>query len=186
MKSISHIRISLGLLILPLLLTMAPVRAAAQTSSSDEISLLLTEARSLAVQAEDDAATLEAYSRSKLTWQSHASRLEQIKEHVNALGKVDRQLNDMRGFGSSWQQKAIAEVHPLLEQTANELTYTINHLTESRSQIHMMPYKNHANDLYDHASRTAELISDYVEYERAKAKADYLQQKLQLATASQG
>ena len=173
-------RISSGLAALALLLIMGPSSVVAQKSDSKEISRLLVEAKDHAVLAEDDAATLEDFTRSKLSWRTHGSKLTEIKDHVNALGVVSKQLNDLREQGSTWQQKAIEQIDPLLRDMASHLTATINHLNENQSRVHMKPYSDYAEANHEVASRMAELVKDFVEYDKATSKAESLESKLEL------
>ena len=154
----------------------------AQSPDSEEISNLLTQAKSHAVQAEDDAATLDSYTRSKLGWRSHATKLDEIKEHVNALGKVSKELVDQRAIGSPWQQKAVDQIDPLLREMANVLTVTIKHLKENQSQVHMSEYREYAHANYEVANKLAGMIRDFVEYDEAQSRADALEAKLGLPT----
>jgi hypothetical protein len=55
-----------------LIVAMAPSTISAQSGDSERIADLLLEARSHAMLADDDASTLESYSRSNLQWKSHA------------------------------------------------------------------------------------------------------------------
>jgi Tfp pilus assembly protein FimT len=68
----------------------------AQTADSETISNLLKQARGHAVLAEKDAEILESYTRSHATWQSHGAQLNRIKEHVNELGQLNKQLSVAR------------------------------------------------------------------------------------------
>jgi hypothetical protein len=180
MKSRWMFRISGGLATLALLLAIGSPFMAAQTTDSAAISKLLSEAKSDAVLAEDHAATLESYTHSQLAWQTHASALESMKEHVNNLGKVVKQLNDLRAEGSPWQQEAIDRINPLLRNMADQLTATINHLNDNKGRIQMQAYRDYTHANYDLAARTATVISDFMEYGKAKATAESLEQKLEL------
>lgn len=155
----------------------------AQATDSEEISKLLVEAKSHAVQAEDDAAELYAYTRSKLSWGSHGFRLEQMREHVNALGTVSKQLTDLRQQGSPWQQKAIDQIDPLLREMASALTATINHLNKNQSRIHTQAYSDYVQASYNLAKKTAGMIQDFVEYDQAQSKAASLEANLNLAAS---
>jgi hypothetical protein len=165
-----------------LLLLSSPV-IKAQTADSEEISKLLTEAEDHATLAADDAATLESYTRSTVSWQSHSAKLAEIADHVNALGKVNKQLNDLSSQGSPWQQKAIGQIDSLLRDMAAQLTATIDHLKNNQSRIHMQPYRDYAHASYERASQTAHVISDFVEYDKASSRAEALEQKLELSEA---
>src|SRR5450631_1539208 len=98
----------------------------AQTADSAQISNLLSQAKSHAVLAEDDAVKLESYTRSKVSWKQHAGQLQRIKGHVNELGQLNKQLADSRSEGSPWQQEAVDQVDVRLQEMADLLTDTIN------------------------------------------------------------
>jgi hypothetical protein len=153
----------------------------AQSADSEEISRLLTEAQHYATQATDDAATLESYTRSTASWQSHSVRLAEMADHVNAMGKVNKQLSDLSSQGSPWQQKAISQIDSLLRDTAAQLTATINHLKDNQSKIHLQPYRDYVASTYERANKTAQMIRDFVEYDKATSKAEALEQKLELS-----
>jgi len=184
MKLRSILRTSGGLAAsLALLLFFASPVLKAQTADSEEISKLLTEAEDHAVLAADDAATLESYTRSSASWQIHSVKLAEIADHVNALGRVNKQLNDLSSQGSPWQQKAIGQIDSLLRDTAAQLTATHNHLRDNQSKIHQQPYIDYAHGSYERASKTAQMISAFVEYDKATSKVDALEEKLQMSEA---
>lgn len=187
MKPQSPARILGVLALFAFLLTPSARLAFAQAADSEEISQLLSQAKSHAVLAADDAATLESYTHSKLSWQSHNAKLTEIAEHVNALGKVDKELQDNYALGSPWQQQSITQIHSLLVDMTAQITATIKHLSENQSRIHLQPYRDYAHASYERASRTAEVIRDFVEYDKAKSTAEALEQKLELpASVSAG
>jgi hypothetical protein len=156
-------------------------RISAQTLESEQISQLLVEARSHALEAEDDAAKLDAYARSRLSWKAHGNQLEAMKVHVNELGKIAGELNVLAPQGSRWQQQAIQQVMPLLKEMAGNLNNAIEHLNENQSQVHMQPFRDYARTNYGLAKRTADLIRDLVDYDEAKSRAESLEQKRELA-----
>ena len=137
MKFGSIFRISSGVAVLALLIAMTAPSAAAQTSDSAKVSNLLAQAESHATLLKNDAATLQSFTRSGVSWQSHAGQLEVMKTHVNNLGKVEEQLRDARSEGAPWQQEAIDQINPLLQDMADHLTATINHLNENQGQVHV-------------------------------------------------
>lgn len=152
----------------------------AQTADSEQISNLLSQAKRHAVLAEHDAATLESYTRSKVSRQLHAKQLQRIKEHVNELGELNKQLNDSRAEGSPWQQTAIDQVDLRLREMANLLTVTINHLNDNPSQVHMQAFQDYVKANCELTSRIAKMIDDFVDYDEAKSRAESLEQKLEL------
>ena len=186
MKIQSMLRNFGGALALTLVLAMASPATWAQSGDSEEISNLLSQAKSHAALADDDAGKLESYTRSKLNWRSHADKLDRIKQHVNELLKIDKQLNDLRAQGSPWQQTAIDQIDVHMKELAALLTTTINHLNDNKSQIHMQAYREYAEGNHDLTARISAMINDYVDYDKAKSKAELLEQKLELPTVGEG
>ena len=121
---------------LALIFTVGSRMMPAQSPDSEAVSKLLVQAKSEAVLVEDDAALLDSFTRSKVGWQSHAGKLNEIAEHINALGKLNKDLAEQRALGSPWQQKAIDQIDPLLREMADQLTTTIKHLNENPSRVH--------------------------------------------------
>jgi hypothetical protein len=158
----------------------------AQTADSGQISDLLKQAKSHAVLAEDDAATLESYTGSKMSWQSHAWQLERIREHVNELGHLNKQLSDLRAEGSPWQQQAIDQIDPRLREMADLLTATIEHLNDNQNRVQMQPFRDYVKANAELTSKLARMISDFVDYDEAKSKAESLEQKLDLPAVASG
>jgi hypothetical protein len=162
------------------MLLCLPVLANAQTNDSRAITELLKEAETHALLAQDDAETLESYTRSKVSWKSHSDRLAEIKEHANNLIVEFNKLSSMRAEGSLWQQEAIDHVSPLLQEMANHLTTTINHLNDNQNTVHMPPFSDYARANREMMTATSKLISDYVHYGESKAKAASLENNLGL------
>lgn len=164
-----------------LMLAMSSGILQAQTADSEQISKLLTEAKSHAFDAEHDANLLDTYTRSKIAWEHHALKLDQMRDHVNALGRVNKQLADLRDQGSPWQQKAIDQIDPLLREMADNLTNTIKHLNQNSSHVHMQPYRDYVHANFTLASQIAGMIRDFVDYDEAKSEADAFEAKVELA-----
>jgi light-regulated signal transduction histidine kinase (bacteriophytochrome) len=115
-----------------------------------------------------------------VSWQLHAEQLQRIREHVNELGQLNKQLSDSRAERSPWQQTAIDQVDLRLREMADLLTVTINHLNDNPSQVHMQAYRDYVKANCELTSRIAEMIDDFVDYDEAKSKAESLEQKLEL------
>ena len=155
----------------------------AQSQDSEAVSKLLVQAKREAVLAEHDADLLHSFTMSKLNWQSHADKLTEIADHINALGKLNKDLADQRALGSAWQQKAVDQIDPLLRQMADQLTATIKHLKENTSRVNLPAYREYAHANYELASKTAGMIRDFVDYDEAQSRAESLEAKLELSTS---
>lgn len=158
--------------------------AGAQNPDSTRVNDLLQQAREHAAQANLNAEKLDGYTRSKLSWQSHAFELNRMKENVNDLGRDVADLTAAREEGSPWQREAIDDIDPLLRSMAGHLSSMITHLSDNKNQIHLPPYKEYARANYEYSERLLRMIRDYVDYAEAKARAAELEQKLQIPATS--
>ena len=74
-------------------IVLAPaLRAAEIPGDSKEVSDLLSQAKTQAIQLKNDAADMEAFTRSNLSWQSHALKITEIKQDVNKVGETVAKL----------------------------------------------------------------------------------------------
>lgn len=163
---------------------MAAPFLAAQNPDSARINDLLQQAKEHAAQANLNAEKLDGYTRSRLSWQSHAAELNRMTENINELGKDVAALAAARDEGSPWQQEAIDDIDPLLRSMADHLGSMITHLADHQNQVHLQPYKDYAKANYELSDKLLRMIRDYVDYSQAKAKSAELEQKLQLAPGS--
>jgi hypothetical protein len=147
---------------------------------SDEITGLLSQARTQAWQAAQDADTLQSYTMSPMAWESHAAQLRLIQDRVNALAKTTQQLNDMRAQGSPWQQTAIDRINPLLRDMDEALATTITALNDRPERVNMPAYREFAHANYDVCESAATVISDFVAYGKSKGTSVSLREKLDL------
>lgn len=178
-------RILTGITAFGLVLLIASPQVFAQKADSEQINDLLTKAKTYALRAADDSATLESFTRSSMDFRSHAVKLNQIKENFNEVGKLAKQMSDASSEGSAWQQEAVREIYPVLQSMADNLTSCIEHLNKNQSQVNMPSYQDYVHANYEYASRTSEMINDFVDYQRAKARSLDLEQKLELPGGSQ-
>lgn len=162
---------------------ISPTAKAADTpvGDSEEVSRLLSDVKAEAHELERDAEDLNMFMRSSLTWESHTTKLNQIREHVNKAGRLLTELNEVRNEASPWQQKAIDEIYPLLKELADNTQATINHLSDNKDRIHVgSTFKDYVVANYDLAKELAALVTDYVDYGKHEAEFQRLQDKLQV------
>ncbi len=183
MKSIRLVTTIAGLAVLALLLPAGML--AAQNPDSQAITKLLEKVKTHAAVAEDDAHTLESFTRSNLHWSTHSLQLNQMKEHVNNLIQDANQMSSLRDEGSPWQQEAIDRIQLLLPEMAAHLKTTIDHFNTNIDRTQMKPYRDLVLTNQDLIHKAREIISDYVDYSEAKAKADTLEKRLQLPAAKE-
>jgi uncharacterized phage infection (PIP) family protein YhgE len=182
MKSLTFVTTISRLAVLALLLPVGML--AAQNPDSPAVSKFLEEVKSHAALAEDDADTLASYTLSNLDWKTHGNQLNRMKEHVNDLIRESNQLSSMRDEGSPWQQEAIDRISALLPEMASSLTETINLFNTNKNQTKMKPYRDLTKYNQTLIQKAHEIISDFVDYSEAKAKAGALEKELQLPADS--
>jgi hypothetical protein len=160
--------------------------SASAQKDSEKISSLLSQARTQAWQAAQDADTLQSFTMSNMAWESHASQLRLIQDRVDALAGTTRQLNDLRLQGSPWQQAAIDRINPLLNDMDQALANTIAALRDHPNQVNLPTYRDYAHANYDVCEEAATVISYFVAFGKSKASSESLREKLALSpTAKQ-
>lgn len=147
---------------------------------SEEVSKLLADAKSEAFELKHDAEIMESFSHSKLSWESHARVIEQIKEHVNAVGRLETKLRNARVTASPWQEQAIDQITPLLNELATYTEAAINHLNANRARLHSTEYQDYLKANYEVASELAALVTDFVDYGKTKNRFEHLRDKLEI------
>lgn len=158
--------------------------ARAQSSDSPRVNELLKNVKGHAALATHDAELLESFTRSNLSFESHATQINMIKEHINNLIEDHNGMIAARDEASPWQQRAIDRTDPLVKEIADRLTATINHLNKNQSQIKMKAYQDYVHSNYELITTLDKMVSDFVNYEEAKTKADGLEEKLELPYSS--
>jgi wobble nucleotide-excising tRNase len=160
-------------------------RLAAQTADSEAITKLLMQVKVHAAEADNDANTLESYTRGNIHWQTHANQITRIKEHVNDLINDSNEMSSLRSSGSPWQQEAIDHINDLLPQVSARLTAMINHLNDNRSRTKLQAFSDYIRENQRLINKAHEMINDYADYSEAKAKSEALEEELQLTAASE-
>lgn len=163
------------------LLVSSCMFAEAQKADSKRITDLFSEIKEHASHAEDDAQTLESYTRSQsIGWQSHAGRLSLVKEHVSDLLNDYNEMARLRDEGSPWQQEAIDQLRPLMKGMADHLNATIQHQREHPTHVKFDPWRDYVRANSEYATKASALIHDLVDYGAAKSTAESLEKRLNL------
>jgi len=166
-------------------LTASSIANATDVPDSEQVSKLLSEARTLAFQVKEDAVTMESYTRMNVSWESHAAAINQIREHVNALGRQVTKLNGAKGAASPWQKIAIDRINPYLDELGGYTAAVIDHLNGT-PRHNMEEYKDYLEANVDYSSDLAAMIADFVDYGNAKQRMERLSAKLELPAKKTG
>jgi hypothetical protein len=177
---------------LPLALVLAgfvaisPVVKAADAADSEQVSQLLSDARTDAFQLKEDASTMHLYSTSNLSWQTHAAKVNLIKEHINAVGRHLAKLEELRGEASPWQKTAIDRIRPLLKELASNTEAIIEYLNKNPGRLRAPEYRDFLEANADQSEQLAALIGDFVDYGKTKQRLERLRDKLELPPTTGG
>jgi hypothetical protein len=153
---------------------------AAEKSDSEQVSNLLSEARTMAFQLKVDAQTMESFTRVNVTWQSHAAAITQIKDHANALAaQVDR-LKFAREDASPWQRTAIDRIDPYLNEMSGYVEAVIENLNQHPERLNTAEYKDYLQANADYASDLADMIGSFVDYGRTKERLEHQAERLEV------
>ena len=174
----SHLVAAILIALLSLLL---PARIFALRQESDQLAQVLGEARTEAGELARDADETESLIRSDVSWQTHASMLDGVKEHVNNMAQIVGKLTAERSSGSELQEQAVDRILPLLKQLATNTTAAINYLNQNKNRPIGEPYTQYLKDNAETAHQLADTVSSLFEYERTMNKMEALKSKLELS-----
>ena len=168
--------------LLALTLLLVATLLPAQNAENPEVAALLQQARDQAAALSRDADELEALTRSNVSWQSHATKLEDMKDHVNAMGRLVPKLVASRDSASPWQQQAVDRMVPLLKELAANTTAAIQHVSQNQERPTSGNYTEYLKENTETAHELSDMISSFVRYGQTRAKLENLEQKLEIAS----
>jgi len=160
--------------------TTSWIAKAAAVADSEEVSRLLSDAKSQAYKLSEDAATMESFTRSAKSFQGQSAAVAQITDDVNAAGRTLAKLEDAHKTASPWQATAIDRIRPLLKEIASNTDDIIKYLKANPNKLEMREYADYLEGNADTSSALAELVADFVNYGRTKARLERLSSKLEL------
>ena len=176
-------KLSLWTLALPLAAFVAasPKLAAGDVPDSDHVTKLLSEAKTMAFQLKEDAVMMTGFTHMNLGWESHAMAINQVRNHVNEMGKQAAKLKDARAEASPWQKSAIDRIGPYLDELEGYTTAVIERVNKQPKLLTTAEYKDFLEANADYSSDLSTMISQFVDYGRTKDRLQRLTDKLELA-----
>jgi len=153
---------------------------AAPPEDNKEVSQLLEDIKGQAADLQRDSDELESFTRSDMSWQSHAEELDRIKERINAIGKTISKLQNLRSSASPWQREAIDRIMPVAKKLASNTTAAIEHLNKNPLRINEPQYQQYLKSNAEAASNLATLVKDFVEYGKTRTTLEAYERKLEV------
>jgi|SRR5664279_3694361 hypothetical protein len=156
----------------------ASQEVSANFMAENAITAELKELRGLMSQLDTDADQLHSLTNSRLHWQTHASRLTTVKDHVNRIGDQLEVLQTMRLSAAPWQQEAIDSLVPAASQVAGHTTSAIDHLNESSQRLWAPDYIDHLRAIAALSDHMHGLVDNHLKIIDAQSKIQSLEYNL--------
>lgn len=157
---------------------VSPIAQATEAQDSEHVAGLLSEAKTMAYQLKEDAQTMESFNRMSVSMETHKVAINQIREHVNALGRQEAKLREAKGEAAPWQGTAIDRITPYLDELSGYTAAVIEHLTAR--QHNPAEYQDFLEANADYASDLCAMISDFVDYGKTRQRVERLAEKLEV------
>jgi thiaminase len=154
--------------------------SAAGANDSDQVSKILSDAKTQAFQLKEDAEQMETFTRATANWASHADAISRIKEDVNSMGRLLAKLQDSRRSAAPWQQTAIDRINPAAKELASNTTAAIDHLNKNPQRLNTAAYQDYLEAIADSANNLASMITNFADYGKARQRLERLAAKLEL------
>lgn len=159
---------------------VSPIALAAEAPDSEQVSALLSEAKTAAFQLREDAGFMESFSRMNVSAETHKATINQIREHLNALGRVMTKLQNEKAEASPWQKIAIDRINPYLDELSGYTAAVIEHFAGDKRH-NLAEYQDYLEANADYASDLCAMISDFVDYGKTRQRVDRLAAKIEVA-----
>jgi hypothetical protein len=148
---------------------------------SERASTLLAEIKKEGAELTRHADTLRTFAgNSQYSWQSHAFQLNEVKGHINAVGKRTAELQQIRYAVLPWQEQAITQVTSHAAQVAASTQAAIIYLNENQGRHFVPEYRDHLTKIADSSEDMKQTVDKFLDYEKTQEKFQRLQNDLEL------
>lgn len=127
-----------------------------------QVSALLLGAKTMAVQAKEDAVTMQSYSQMGMKWAVHAAAIAQMREHVMAMKQQAIELKAAGGTAEPWQKNVIDRIEPYLAEMAKDNEAVIEEMNEHPSMFGTPTWNAYLQANADSATYLAGLVVNAV------------------------
>jgi hypothetical protein len=156
---------------------------AADEQDSDQVSKLLSAAKTQALELKYDIDTMDFFTGSDFDWGSHTAIVNVNRDHIDGIRRQAAKLKDVRSAGSSWQKTTVDRIRPLLEELAAEAETLINRINQNPKRLNDGEYKEYVKVNTDLAAELAALVGNFVDYGRTRQQLEDLAKELDLPSA---
>jgi hypothetical protein len=151
---------------------------------AEEASGLLQEIRSLVSQAAEGTDVLNTGPRqNSLHWRSHAQHLNEVKTHINAMGKKLSRLQEIHGMIAPWQQKVVERVTPKAAALAAHTEEAIAYLSEHQNRLWTPDYTDRVSAMSEHVEEINRTVSMFLDYGKTSDRLKGLENRIEYTGA---
>lgn len=148
----------------------APRAAKADGADSLQRMKLIADARTMAVQARADAATMEAFGQLDIKWEAHAGTVAQMREHVVVMNEVASELKTLEDTATPWEKTVIDRIEPYLTELAADNEAAMDRFDEHPSLFGTPASSGYLKANFESATYLSALIVNFVENGNAPAR----------------
>jgi hypothetical protein len=171
----------LALLVAVLTSSRLQIQAAPPDKADNaEVTKLLEDIELQSADLQRDADTLESYTHSDVSWESHADELNHMREDINRIGQTIQRLQGLRGSASSWQQEAIDRIIPVAQRLASNTQAAIEHLDQFTKRLQDPQYQQYLESNAEAAAQLTSMVREFVEYGKTQGTLEALERRLEL------
>jgi hypothetical protein len=135
-----------------------------------------------------EVGTLQQLSRDgdgdRIGWQSAATTLNQIRDHVNDMDGMLCRLRTIRRVALPWQQQAIDRLAPHLIELTDYTQSALTYLNRNQEHPYMYPFQQDVEYMWLRADGIYNSVNQYEEYAADLHQVQQLNRRLDLKTTS--
>jgi len=151
-----------------LALLVAGFLGAARVAKADGLESLqrmkmLADAKTMAVQAREDAATMRDFGQLDIKWEAHAGAVAEMRKHVVAMNEVVAKLKAAEGSAEPWEQGVIERIEPYMTELAADNEAAMDKFDEHPSLFGTQASNAYLEANVDSATHLAALVANFVE-----------------------
>ncbi len=149
---------------------------------SVRVSILLAEIKKEMAELGPHAEALGAIAGNpQYGWQSHASHLDEVKDHINAVRRRIIDLHRIRRSVLPWQDQAILEVDSHAAKVAASTQAALLYLRENKNGLFATGYRDHLTTIAGSSMDLKKTVDKFLDYDKAQQKVRQLESELELA-----
>jgi hypothetical protein len=124
---------------------------------------LMADARTMAVQAKEDAGTMEAFGQLDIKWEAHAGTVAQMREHVVAMNEVASELKALEETATPWEKTVIDRIEPYMTELAADNEAVMDEFDAHSSLFGTPASSAYLKANFDSATYLSALVVNFVE-----------------------